>query len=231
MEGNTKTISHAEDTGKAATYWFITLHVPNERDCAEELKRTVLELAKLKSAKWVVAQGEETKTGGKHIQACMGYTRTERMFTKLRRMFPGVHVEICKNWKYAQSYCSKEESRICEPIFWPEDIKAEVNPWQGGKSKDVQRTHPVRESKVKYEQTQEYKDWCESTTWKAISRAASRYAFNKCNCDIGPTICLIHKEKNFAKWIAMQESYGFTDEEMESLCEPYSELPLPSEET
>jgi len=51
------------------------------------------------------------KTNRKHYQ---GYLRTsqQQRFAWLKKLLPGVHLEIAKNWDALKLYCQKEETRI-----------------------------------------------------------------------------------------------------------------------
>lgn len=50
------------------------------------------------------------ETGRKHRQ---GYIRTHRQvrFSQMRKILPGVHVEVARNWEALQAYCRKNETR------------------------------------------------------------------------------------------------------------------------
>lgn len=49
-------------------------------------------------------------TGRKHKQ---GYirTKTQQRFSKMRAVFPGVHLEVSRDWNKTVNYCKKAESR------------------------------------------------------------------------------------------------------------------------
>jgi len=138
-DGNTRSTSPERQSGKSSTYWFITYHIRDELKCAALFDEFWANIISLRNLKWAVAQLEETKSRGIHVQASIGFKRTERMFEKLRKQFPGIHVEITKNWKWSQSYCCKLDTRRAgtEPKFFPPTLKDEVNPWGGGKVTDT----------------------------------------------------------------------------------------------
>lgn len=54
---------------------------------------------------------EETcpETGRKHYQ---GYIRTKRQcrFTQMKKAYPGVHIEVSRNWDALLNYCKKKET-------------------------------------------------------------------------------------------------------------------------
>jgi len=51
------------------------------------------------------------KTNRKHYQGYLRLTQQQR-FAWLRKLLPGVHIEISKNWEALKKYCQKEETRI-----------------------------------------------------------------------------------------------------------------------
>ncbi|AUM61858.1 Rep [uncultured virus] len=264
MEGNTRPTFRELSSNTSAHYWTITHHLKTRENCAALLDDAVDKLVSMKNAKWVVAQVEETKSGNPHIQACMGYTRSERMFAKLRKAFPGCHIEVCRNWRNAQSYCSKDESRICDTVYWPEEIKDEINPWRGEKKYEVKAIpgptpgtdYKTKREAVKYENTQEYKDWDKEY------RKTHKINMYKCHCTTAKSECRAHmheydlsiERKHLDEIRAQQETitkgiiqlmdeYGFTwdeardsynwklEQEKEKLAEmmPVISLPLPKD--
>lgn len=56
-------------------------------------------------------QHEMGENGTKHIQAVIRW-KNARTFDQVKQMFPSCHIEECKNWKAANAYCSKSETRI-----------------------------------------------------------------------------------------------------------------------
>ena len=78
---------------------------------------------------WVVAQIEVCPTtGARHLQASIGLTDCDKLTPALLRVFPRAWLRAARNWKKAQGYCSKAESRLYGPIFNGVD-KADVDPW------------------------------------------------------------------------------------------------------
>lgn len=132
-EGNTIPPSAKAITEAEARYWCMTIFDIDESKATTQLEIICEKLKSLNNVKWVVGQIELTGTGKPHFQGCLGCTRSERMFKKLRRMFPGIHVEISRNWKFSQSYCTKDESRLVGPLTIPSELIHEINPWRGGK--------------------------------------------------------------------------------------------------
>jgi len=57
------------------------------------------------------------KTNRKHYQGYLRLTQQQR-FAWLRKLLPGVHIEVSKNWDALKLYCQKEETRIpgTEPV-------------------------------------------------------------------------------------------------------------------
>lgn len=51
------------------------------------------------------------KSNRKHYQGYLRLTAQQR-FAWLRKLLPGVHIEICKNWDALKLYCQKEETRM-----------------------------------------------------------------------------------------------------------------------
>lgn len=51
------------------------------------------------------------KTNRKHYQGYLRLTQQQR-FAWLKKILPGVHIEISKNWEALKKYCQKEETRI-----------------------------------------------------------------------------------------------------------------------
>ena len=51
------------------------------------------------------------KTNRKHYQGYLRLSQQQR-FAWLRKLLPGVHIEVCKNWDALKLYCQKEETRI-----------------------------------------------------------------------------------------------------------------------
>lgn len=51
------------------------------------------------------------ETGRKHYQ---GYIQTKRQvrFAQLKKEYPGVHLEVARNWAALQAYCKKTESAV-----------------------------------------------------------------------------------------------------------------------
>lgn len=58
-----------------------------------------------------VGQLEEGETGNRHVQACFRFTNA-RSFEQVRGMFPGAHIEPCRDWRAATAYCKKKETRV-----------------------------------------------------------------------------------------------------------------------
>jgi len=51
------------------------------------------------------------KTNRKHYQGYLRLSQQQR-FAWLRKLLPGVHIEISRNWEALKLYCQKEETRI-----------------------------------------------------------------------------------------------------------------------
>lgn len=56
-------------------------------------------------------QVEIGESGNRHVQACFRF-ETQRTFGAVQAMFPGAHIEVCKDWTAAKKYCTKEETRV-----------------------------------------------------------------------------------------------------------------------
>ena len=63
------------------------------------------------------------KTNRTHYQGYMRLSQQQR-FTWVRKILPGVHVEIAKNWDALVNYCKKEDTRApgTEPTSFQNDI-------------------------------------------------------------------------------------------------------------
>jgi len=51
------------------------------------------------------------ETNRQHYQGYLRLTSQQR-FAWLRKLLPGVHLEIAKNWEALKQYCAKEETRV-----------------------------------------------------------------------------------------------------------------------
>lgn len=81
----------------------------NPPDTADTLIPRVLE-----KGKWCF-QRERGESGTEHIQGCVRFTNA-RTLKQVRDLFVKCHVEVCKDWKAAVKYCSKDETRIGETV-------------------------------------------------------------------------------------------------------------------
>ncbi len=71
---------------------------------------------KLKAgALYARAQLEEGKQGTPHFQACVGY-KAPRRLARMRKDFPGCHIEVTKNALAAWNYCGKADGRLEGPL-------------------------------------------------------------------------------------------------------------------
>jgi len=63
------------------------------------------------------------KTQREHYQGYIKLTQQQR-FSWMKKLFPGVHVEIAKNWQALLNYCRKEETRApgTDPVHETSDI-------------------------------------------------------------------------------------------------------------
>lgn len=62
-------------------------------------------------AEWGWQTEECPDTGREHYQ---GYVRTstQQRFGAMKKLFPGVHLEIAKNWDALKAYCNKQDTAI-----------------------------------------------------------------------------------------------------------------------
>lgn len=58
-----------------------------------------------------VGQLEEGESGNRHVQACFRFTNP-RTFDQVKALFPGAHIEVCRDWRAATAYCKKKETRV-----------------------------------------------------------------------------------------------------------------------
>jgi hypothetical protein len=50
-------------------------------------------------------------TGRKHYQGCIK-TRTQQRHSAMRKLLPGVHIEVSRNWDALVNYCKKKETSV-----------------------------------------------------------------------------------------------------------------------
>lgn len=67
------------------------------------------------NCKEYVAQPEIGESGNKHIQGVVKFDNA-RSFESVKKLFPGAHLEKCKNFHAAKAYCSKEKTKNGETI-------------------------------------------------------------------------------------------------------------------
>lgn len=62
-------------------------------------------------AEWGGQKEQCPTTGNIHVQ---GYFRTKRQcrFSQVQKVFPGVHIEVARDWNKAKNYCKKSETAI-----------------------------------------------------------------------------------------------------------------------
>lgn len=117
--GNTKTF-------RAYTYVFTWNNYP-----ADGPQRLV---QYFDNAASYVFQQEKGENGTPHLQGYVGY-KSKKSFSVLKKMFPAIHWEKCKNKAAAIRYCQKSDSRDGE--MWYKNVKVEVkvnDPWDQKKA-------------------------------------------------------------------------------------------------
>ncbi|MFW6046898.1 MAG: replication protein [Candidatus Woesearchaeota archaeon] len=113
---------------KMAKGWILTINNPKDDNkvLEEKIKATS------KNLEYAVFQREKGKEGTEHYQIYIEYKNSIR-FTTLKKHFPTAHIEKRQGTKeQAREYCSKEESRIEEPVEIGEFIST-----QQGKRTDL----------------------------------------------------------------------------------------------
>lgn len=83
--------------------WFITLN-----NYSQEEKDNILE--QWNSQKAYVIQEEMGKNGTPHLQGCV-WMKNPRSLKSMKIINERAHWEVCKSWKDAVVYCSKEETK------------------------------------------------------------------------------------------------------------------------
>jgi len=74
-------------------------------------------MGKLKvNARYARVQLEKGKEGTLHFQACVGYEKIKRSLVKMRKEFPGCHIEVTRCALDAWNYCGKEDTRVEGPL-------------------------------------------------------------------------------------------------------------------
>lgn len=63
----------------------------------------------VKDAGWQIEVAPET--GKRHYQGYLLTSSTQR-FAAMRKLFPGVHLEVAKNWQALVAYCKKKETAV-----------------------------------------------------------------------------------------------------------------------
>lgn len=110
MTDTVDTVEHSENTvgGNTKTptvtrnrQWFMTWN---------SFPENWRQLLTQQTDEWV-GQVEEGESGNKHIQACFRW-KNARSFDQVKLLFPGAHIEPCKNWSKSTEYCTKERSRV-----------------------------------------------------------------------------------------------------------------------
>ncbi len=85
-----------------------------------------------------VFQQEKGKNGTPHLQGYVGW-KNKKAFSVLKKTFPAIHWEKCKNKAAAIAYCQKDDSRDGE--MWYKNVKIEVticDPWDTKKARPWQ---------------------------------------------------------------------------------------------
>lgn len=108
FDANTKT-SAKRDT--ECRCWFFTWNNYVFDDLCD------LETWILEKKPMCVFQEEVGESETPHIQGCFKLKSSIR-FSTLKKRFPEVHWEKCKNWEKAIQYCSKSDTRIYGPFYY-----------------------------------------------------------------------------------------------------------------
>ena len=68
-----------------------------------------------RDAVYARVQLEKGENETPHFQACVGYKKTVRL-PRMRKDFPGCHIELTKNAMAAWKYCGKADTRVEGPL-------------------------------------------------------------------------------------------------------------------
>ncbi len=97
-----------------ARIWTFTINNPEEKD-ESHLSHEKL-LNGTKSMIWQIEEGEK-KTP--HIQGVIQMKNQVTFETMQKKLPPGTHIEICRNFNASKHYCQKEDGRIRGPFKYP----------------------------------------------------------------------------------------------------------------
>lgn len=125
-DGNTNSSSApATKRESERKHWFITLKAKDGSNGS--IRSWVTQHCE--SAVWQREKGNET--GYEHIQLTMTMKKKCR-FTWIKNHFSSdAHIELVRNVEKAYDYCQKDETRIGEPQYYPEQINKVIDPLEG----------------------------------------------------------------------------------------------------
>ena len=83
--------------------YFLTINNPE----SNELPQDSLE-------KYAVWQREKGENGTEHLQAVVHFSNAVS-FSKVKKLYPTAHIEVCKDLNSSIEYCQKDDTRIDGP--------------------------------------------------------------------------------------------------------------------
>jgi len=90
-----------------ATKWSVTINMKTaiSQQTAEHC------IATARQQGWsVIGQIERGEQGTKHFQLAVATPQVR--FSAVKKMFPGAHIEVAKDWSALLKYCQKEDTRV-----------------------------------------------------------------------------------------------------------------------
>lgn len=121
-------IQDAKERDHAKIHWFFSLKA---EDITEEYLSSKL---KKISINYNFQKEMGTKTGYIHYQGYIHLKKKLRMSTLKKDLWTHIHLEACRNIDACEQYCQKSETRIGEPVFYPEKViilkESELYQWQ-----------------------------------------------------------------------------------------------------
>lgn len=125
-DGNTKSSSaQATKQESSKKHWFITLKAKDSSNSS--IRSWVTQHCE--NAVWQREKGNET--GYEHIQLTMTMKKKCR-FTWIKNHFcSDAHIELVRNIDKSYDYCQKDDTRIGEPQYYPEQINKVEDPLEG----------------------------------------------------------------------------------------------------
>ncbi len=100
--------------GSRARIWTFTINNPDEKE-ESHLSQSKF-LNGTRSMIWQIEEGEK-KTP--HIQGVIQMKNQVTFATMQKKLPPGTHIEVCRNFNASKHYCQKDDGRIRGPYIYP----------------------------------------------------------------------------------------------------------------